>query len=73
MLRRMEPTGRDWADESVGITNRVLLGAVTSPSADFVTFDRLTDQGLIRQEYKRELPLPRLGEGRGEAKKARFI
>ncbi len=31
------------------------------------TFDWLTDGGLIRQEYERYLPLPRLGEGRGEA------
>ena len=35
--------------------------------SDFDVFDCLTDLGLIRQEYKWYLPLPRLGEGRGEA------
>ncbi len=41
--------------------------SVPTPFPDFVTFDCLTDRGLIRQEYERYLPLPRLGEGRGEA------
>ncbi len=45
-----------------------LLRSVTSPTpSDFDAFDCLTDRGLIRQEYERYLPLPRLGEGRGEA------
>ena len=56
-----------------GLMKMFALLPFTSPS-DFVAFDCLTDRdlarqerGLIRQEYERYLPLPRLGEGRGEA------
>ncbi len=49
-------------DQTISVASAKI---VTSPSADFDAFDRLTDRGLIRQEYERYLPLPdseRVGE-----------
>ncbi len=60
-----------WDDTNVGITNRAVLRRQqcrhVSLWVDFLAFDCPTDRGLIRQEYECYLPLPRLGEGRGEA------
>ncbi len=48
------------------ITLQTPSWTMTTALADFFAFDCLTERGFIRQEGG-YLPLPRLGEGRGEA------
>ena len=66
----MRVNGSSLARAGWGLGMPAIIWAVWGarpPITDFDTFDCLTDRGLIRQEYERYLPLPRLGEGQGEA------